>query len=149
MNMKHIVQYAIYLFPWVTVVYTYHNKSNTHKSNTSIASTSRDISTLMVKENTPEYILVCATELRRAYNVVNHHQSFYLLDWTQNLIQHFIQIQKLPPNNQLRGLKQQQSSKIYWHCILCKQLKKRLNKFLSMEYLQTLAIIMQKNCFLL
>ena len=51
-----------------------HNKSNTHKSNTSIASSSQDISTVMVKENTPEVILVCAAELTTAYKVVNHHQ---------------------------------------------------------------------------
>jgi thioredoxin-related protein len=51
-----------------------HNNSNTHKSNTSIASYSRDTSTFIVKENTPEDILVCAAELTTAYKVVNHHQ---------------------------------------------------------------------------
>lgn len=46
-----------------------------------IASSSRDISTFMIKENTPEDILVCAAELKTAYKVVNHHQSFNSLDF--------------------------------------------------------------------
>ncbi|KAF0685300.1 protein FAM200B-like, partial [Aphis craccivora] len=62
-----------------------HNKSNTHKSNISIASSSQDISTFMVKENTPEDILVCAAELTTAYKVVNHHQSFNSLDCNTKL----------------------------------------------------------------
>ena len=44
---------------------------NTHKSKTSIASISRDISAFMIKENTPEDILIYATELTAAYKVVN------------------------------------------------------------------------------
>jgi len=37
----------------------------------------------MVKENIPEYILLCAAELSTAYKVFNHHQSFSLLDGTK------------------------------------------------------------------
>lgn len=57
-----------------------HIKSNIHKSKQSVASTSRNISSFMVKENTPEEILVCAAELTTAYKVINHHQSFNSLD---------------------------------------------------------------------
>lgn len=62
-----------------------HIKSNGHKSKISIASTSRDISSYMVRENTPEDALVCAAELTTAYKVINHHQSFNSLDCNTKL----------------------------------------------------------------
>lgn len=62
-----------------------HIKSNSHTSKLSAASSSRDISSFMVKENTQEDILVCAAELTTAYKVVNHHQSFNSLDCNTKL----------------------------------------------------------------
>lgn len=57
-----------------------HIKSNAQQSKTSIDSTSRDISSYMVTENTPEDILVCAADLITAYKIINHHHSYNSLD---------------------------------------------------------------------
>jgi len=59
---------------------TDHIKSKNHQAKKSIASTSQDISSFMVKQNTPEDVLVCAAELTTVYKIINHHQSFNSLD---------------------------------------------------------------------
>lgn len=62
-----------------------HVQTNNHKSRLSVASTSKDISSFMVKQDSKEDILICAAELTTAYKIVNHHQSFSSLDCTTKL----------------------------------------------------------------
>lgn len=62
-----------------------HIQTNNHKSRLTVASTSKDISTFMVKQSTPEDTLIRAAELTTAYRVVMHHQSFNSLDCTTKL----------------------------------------------------------------
>ncbi|KAK5648366.1 hypothetical protein RI129_003258 [Pyrocoelia pectoralis] len=62
-----------------------HIQSRNHKSRLSVASTSKDILSFMVKQNSMEDTLISAAELTTAYKVVKHHQSFSSLDCTTKL----------------------------------------------------------------
>lgn len=52
-----------------------HIQSKNHKSRLSVASTSKNISSFMIKQNSTEDTLICAAELTTAYKVVKHHHS--------------------------------------------------------------------------
>ena len=63
----------------------HHISTKNHTNRFAVASTSKPISTFMIKEDTQEELLVAAAELTTAYKVVKHHQSFSSLDCTVKL----------------------------------------------------------------
>ncbi|XP_044757446.1 uncharacterized protein LOC123315687 [Coccinella septempunctata] len=62
-----------------------HIQSKNHNSRLSVASTSKDILSFMIKQNSTEDTLICAAELTTAYKVVKHHQSFSSIDCSTKL----------------------------------------------------------------
>lgn len=62
-----------------------HIRTGAHATKLTVASTSKGISTFMIKQDTPEDILIRSAELTTAYRVVKHHESFNSLDCTTKL----------------------------------------------------------------
>lgn len=62
-----------------------HIRTGAHATKLTVASTSKGISTFMIKQDTPEDILKRSAELTTAYRVVKHHESFNSLDCTTKL----------------------------------------------------------------
>jgi len=120
MNMKHIAQFVIYFFAWVTVlrlqyittgpIHQYHPLHNIYGQG---------------KHFRRYFSIFC--KINNSLQSVNHHQSFNSLVCNTKLNSKLYPDSKIGAK-QKRGLKQKLSSQIYWHRILCKQLKKNIEK---------------------